>query len=202
MLQRLEHAHRSAVENHVHSPPRWGGRRSLNLSIGITYKPGCVVWWPVHGYEVVCDSPIAEWPEDLLRREEERRGSFQRPTTPIGGTSQLLSPNGRTRHPGARVRALLNCVETAAFGPRNETLFTTSCTFFELMGEGLMSPPVAKRLLTASGRLCVLPSDEVAVTIDKAFSHVARKCGIKPDGVDAARATIRSSLSHLGAKEG
>src|SRR5262249_14663879 len=28
-------AHRSAVENHVHRPPRLGSRRSLNLRIGI-----------------------------------------------------------------------------------------------------------------------------------------------------------------------
>src|SRR6476660_2760284 len=36
LLLRLEHAHRSAVENHVHRPPRLGSRRSLNLRIGIT----------------------------------------------------------------------------------------------------------------------------------------------------------------------
>jgi hypothetical protein len=30
-LLRLEHAHRSAVENHVHRAPQWGSRRSLNL---------------------------------------------------------------------------------------------------------------------------------------------------------------------------
>src|SRR5207253_2529547 len=35
LLLRLEHAHRSAVENHVHRPPRLGSRRSLNLRIGI-----------------------------------------------------------------------------------------------------------------------------------------------------------------------
>src|SRR5262245_5554549 len=35
MLRRLEHPHRSAVENHVHRPPRLGSRRSLNLRIGI-----------------------------------------------------------------------------------------------------------------------------------------------------------------------
>src|SRR5262249_17522044 len=33
LLLRLEHAHRSAVENHVHRPPRLGSRRSLNLRI-------------------------------------------------------------------------------------------------------------------------------------------------------------------------
>ena len=35
LLLRLEHAHRSAVENHVHRPPRLGSRRSVNLRIGI-----------------------------------------------------------------------------------------------------------------------------------------------------------------------
>src|SRR5262249_54346625 len=35
LLLRLEHAHRSAVENHVHRAPRLGSRRSFNLRIGI-----------------------------------------------------------------------------------------------------------------------------------------------------------------------
>src|SRR5262249_53284615 len=35
LLLRLEHAHRSAVENHVHRPPRLGSRTSLNVRIGI-----------------------------------------------------------------------------------------------------------------------------------------------------------------------
>src|SRR5262249_45829032 len=39
LLLRLEHAHRSAVENHVHRPPRLGSRRSLNLRIGIKPEP-------------------------------------------------------------------------------------------------------------------------------------------------------------------
>ena len=38
LLLRLEHAHRSAVENHVHRPPRLGSRRSLNLRIGISMR--------------------------------------------------------------------------------------------------------------------------------------------------------------------
>src|SRR5262252_5868120 len=36
LLLRLEHPHRSAVENHVHRPPRLGSRRSLNLRISIS----------------------------------------------------------------------------------------------------------------------------------------------------------------------
>src|SRR5499427_2448737 len=40
LLLRLEHAHRSAGENHVHRPPRLGNRRSLNLRIGIRHLYG------------------------------------------------------------------------------------------------------------------------------------------------------------------
>src|SRR5262245_50996535 len=36
LLLRLEHAHRSAVENHVHRAARLGSRRSLKLRIGIS----------------------------------------------------------------------------------------------------------------------------------------------------------------------
>ncbi len=35
LLLRLEYAHRPALENHVHRPPRLGGRRSIIVSIGI-----------------------------------------------------------------------------------------------------------------------------------------------------------------------
>src|SRR5262249_51248421 len=41
LLLRLEHAHRAAVENHVHRAPRLGSRRSLNLRIGITLYLCC-----------------------------------------------------------------------------------------------------------------------------------------------------------------
>ena len=36
----LEDAHRSALENHVYRSPRLGNRRSVNLRIGITHRPG------------------------------------------------------------------------------------------------------------------------------------------------------------------
>ena len=36
LLLRMEHPHRSALENHVHRTPRLGCRRSLNLRIGIS----------------------------------------------------------------------------------------------------------------------------------------------------------------------
>ena len=37
LLLRLEHADRSALENHVHRTPRLGNRRSANLRVGIRY---------------------------------------------------------------------------------------------------------------------------------------------------------------------
>src|SRR5262252_7559548 len=38
LLLRLEHAHRSAMENYVHRAPRLGSRRSLNLRIGMSTR--------------------------------------------------------------------------------------------------------------------------------------------------------------------
>ena len=37
LLLRLEHPHRSALENHVHRTPRLGHRGLINLRIGITW---------------------------------------------------------------------------------------------------------------------------------------------------------------------
>jgi hypothetical protein len=38
LLLRLEHAHRSALEDHVHRAPRLGERGLLNVRIGITRR--------------------------------------------------------------------------------------------------------------------------------------------------------------------
>src|SRR6266699_2130399 len=38
LLLRLEHPHRSALENHVHRLPRLGDRRSLFVRVGISAK--------------------------------------------------------------------------------------------------------------------------------------------------------------------
>ena len=55
LLLRLEHADRSALENHVHRTPRLGNRRSANLRVGITSRArfsiggGAVSLCPVWG---------------------------------------------------------------------------------------------------------------------------------------------------------
>jgi DDE superfamily endonuclease len=45
LLLGLEHAHRSAVKNHVHRPSRLGSRRSLNLRIGIRTSDPLFLSW-------------------------------------------------------------------------------------------------------------------------------------------------------------
>ena len=48
-LVRLEHAHRSALENHVHRSPRLGSRRSLIVRIGIrSGQPSTTIVPPLH----------------------------------------------------------------------------------------------------------------------------------------------------------
>src|SRR5262245_56995757 len=53
LLLRLEHAHRSAVENHVHCAPRLGSRKSLNLRIGRTRQcPAALLWFHEHDLDL------------------------------------------------------------------------------------------------------------------------------------------------------
>jgi hypothetical protein len=81
LLLRLEHPHQSALENHDRRTPRLGRRRSVNLSIGITYSrgrgamhskpaskkrpqrmPGPKVGWNVNTRVIYCKSDCAAIP--------------------------------------------------------------------------------------------------------------------------------------------
>src|SRR5438132_1894421 len=67
LLLRLEHAHRSAVENHVHRPPRLGSRRSLNLRIGIIWFACCrVLFRPTSSRRASQPKPISCGPSWAL----------------------------------------------------------------------------------------------------------------------------------------
>src|SRR5262249_23347943 len=60
LLLRLEHAHRAAVENHVHRAPRLGSRRSLNLRIGIICGSSTLAC--PHAGGKMCPHPITAKP--------------------------------------------------------------------------------------------------------------------------------------------
>src|SRR5262245_14214747 len=85
LLLRLEHAHRSAVENHVHRPPRLGSRRSLNLRIGI--RP-C---WS-HGVRTQGHSNPRLWPR--AKRSQQHARWSRRISLRDGARSRLWGNRG------------------------------------------------------------------------------------------------------------
>ena len=160
--------------------------------VDVRADPGCVVWWPVHGFEVLCEGPIAEWPDDLAQvtrgappsKGEERspvrgcspgnthiRGQADRDIylsvirrVPLSG---VVTPRVRRRMIGA-----LDVTACKSEGERNAALFWSACQFGEMIGEGLIDWELARGLL------------ELA----------AVKCGLDREGMSQVRATIESGL--------
>ena len=63
LLLRLEHADRSALENHVHRTPRLGNRRSANLRVGINHCRHHGLGWIGAGVHLLgLDRPFIELP--------------------------------------------------------------------------------------------------------------------------------------------
>jgi hypothetical protein len=58
LLLRVEHAHRSTLENHVHRSPRLGSRRSIIVRVGINpCATKSLIFWTVAGVNFVARLP-------------------------------------------------------------------------------------------------------------------------------------------------
>jgi len=171
-------------------PFEWGEWRSTNLAIALP---------PAPGRRWANNLPIAEAPPELIEL-------IKRPATLDSATLDpdpaTLSPGPLmarelpkplyqkllrlvplsahvTRHHQRRVIGILN-IALQRRKRRNDGLNIAGFCLRELVRDGIVSPAAAEQLLL-----------DVAVL----NGYVAK------DGVDAARATIRSSLSHEGARE-
>jgi hypothetical protein len=181
-------------------------RPGLRLSAGliapgvdVRATDGYVVWWPLAGYKVLSEGPIAPWPAALIEamhEAEERKAEARRvplvlsPTklngalVPIAGDRQELPralyfkmcelmprSSGRDRR---RVRELLNIVVQKREN-RNDALNRIAFLFRELISADVITRDAAESLLIGAATL---------------NGYVAK------DGLAAAIATIRSGLGH------
>ena len=144
-----------------------------------------VIWWPAHGYKVLCEGPVAEFPrwqlDELVTRVIKKSaavsndgaagplvvGANHLPRDLYFRILQLIS----RRHDQRRVRGILSVVVHAVEGTRNTRLNWAAFSMRELIEAGVMSRANAETLLMhAAGRYAA------------------------SDGVSAAMATIRSGL--------
>jgi hypothetical protein len=144
-----------------------------------------VIWWPAHGYRVLCEGPVAEFPtwllDELVTRVIKRSALVPRGDGPLvagAGTNHLprdlyfhilqLIPR---RHDQRRVRGILSVVFHAVEGTRNTRLNWAAFSMRKLIKAGVMTRANAETLL-----------------LQAAEGYAAS------DGVSAALATIRSGL--------
>jgi hypothetical protein len=116
---------------------------------------GFAIWWPAAGLPVLCDAPLAFWPDWLLaamKPRSERRADAPR------------VPDDRT------IRALVRFAATAAESQRNNRLFWTACRMSGLVASGLLTEGAAEDLLVQAGSHAGLPEPEARPTARSGFN--------------------------------
>jgi hypothetical protein len=128
-----------------------------------------VIWWPCHGYRVLCEGPVAEFPrwllDELVVRVIKKSASGPRAGAPL---LSILEPKrlprdlyfqtlkliplskSITHRDQRRVCGWLSVVVHAPNGTRNDRLFWAACRFGEFIAEGRLRPEVAGHLLFAA----------------------------------------------------
>jgi hypothetical protein len=155
-----------------------------------------VIWWPEHGYRVLCEGPVAVFPrwllDELVTRVIRRAALVPRGGAPLlieakrlprdlyFQTLKLIPPSNSIRpRDQRRVCGWLSLVVHAEKGTRNDRLFWAACRFGEF--EGRVTKDIAEQLLFAAACVCGLVQD---------------------DGQQSALATIASGLQTGAASNG
>lgn len=147
-----------------HSP----GLRCTNSVVarGVDVKAdgGYVVWHPKSGLRVLCEGPVAEWPEWILEAARENLhnggGCIREGQCPNDPDPNRTHPPP-TRNLSRRVERILLIVETAQPGTRNKALFWSACQLRDIvLSEHRLEPKVAVQLLISAAMLCGLVRDK------------------------------------------
>jgi hypothetical protein len=110
---------------------------------------GFIVWWPAAGFPVLRDAPIAPWPEDLVWRLRSKPPSPQPPRPVV--------PDDR------RIRKILERLEAATEGERNNLTHWCACRFAEMLGLQLGYDEAFALVVSAATR-AGLPYREASAT--------------------------------------
>jgi hypothetical protein len=125
---------------------------------------GYAIWWPAAGYPVVCNAPLAPWPQWLL---EAVLPPVARPLPQIHDGKGLLSPAVRT----SILRPLERAVARAPEGRRNCVLFWAACRAGEVISAGQIDSELAAEVLAQAAVIAGLPEAEARQTIASGFAR-------------------------------
>jgi hypothetical protein len=142
----------------------------LGHGIDVRAQPGCFVWWPAHGYEVLSEGPIATWPADLIERHQEQMGT----TTADRGVPILSLPTPyQANYANKALRNRTAELIEARPGTRNNTLNVVAYQIGRFLARGWLD----------------------RATVDQFLLFGAERCGlVADDGIGSVRATLESGL--------
>jgi bifunctional DNA primase/polymerase-like protein len=126
---------------------------------------GYVIWWPAAGCPVVCDAPLAPWPQWLSRVLWPPPAVAPRP--PIHDAKGPLSPALRDRLLSPLKRAVSRTPE----GQRHDVLFWAACRVGELITAGQIDSEWGAEQLARAAAGVGLPDIEARRTIADGFAR-------------------------------
>ena len=143
----------------------------LGAGIDVRAQPGCFVWWPAHGYDVLNEGPIATWPADLIEiRHQEKMGTtIVDRVVPISLPPTLYQANYANKALRNRTMELIQ----ARPGTRNNTLNVVTYQIGRLLARGWLDRTTVEQFLLFGAERCGLVAD---------------------DGIRSVRATLESGL--------
>lgn len=125
---------------------------------------GYIIWWPAAGLPVLCEGPIAPWPEWLIE-------ALNPPPPPLPKLKFQAQP-GNSKLVLAKALGLARKVAEAVEGDRNHILFWAACRAKDMIIAGEIDPPAGSQLLDtlhAAALHAGLTAHETTLTIRSAL---------------------------------
>jgi hypothetical protein len=132
-----------------HAPDMRCSASKIVPGIDVRGDGGYVIWWPIAGLSVLCDAPLAPWPEWL-------RVQSSSPQQPAA--SRATVPDG---HALAR---LVRLVAGAREGERNDLTYWAACRAGEMVATRLFDADAAVALIAEAATRAGLPRVEAERT--------------------------------------
>ncbi|GLR85847.1 bifunctional DNA primase/polymerase [Bradyrhizobium iriomotense] len=134
-----------------HAPSLRCSTSRIAIGVDVKADDGCIIWWPAAGLPVLCDAPLAPWPDWLE--------ALAQPAAPPSSRPVAVVADGKL------IRGILGVVARANEGERNRSLYWAACR----LAESTLGRTEADALLINVALQIGLPVTEARATIASAY---------------------------------
>jgi hypothetical protein len=132
-----------------HAPGMRCSASRIARGVDVRGDGGYVIWWPIGGLPVLCDAPLAPWPEWL-------RIQLLSPQRPVAPHATVPDRNA--------LAGLVRLVTGAREGERNGLTYWAACRAGEMVATGLFDADAAVALIAEAATRAGLPRVEAERT--------------------------------------